>query len=213
MAALVGTEETVAPAEDDDDTPEVDPKYSVAAKASVGELLSKDADDAELAKYKAKLLGLPEPGSAGSHDSATDANAKHVDVIELRLHFEGRAAPLVIPLGAGASEGAGAAPVYVLKEGQDYRMELVFKVSKEICLGLKFLRSVYRRGIRVDKEQVMIGSYPPNAKEQVFGFPVDTVPSGMLARGSYVARIVMQDDDGVVHVKTSYRFKIAKTWS
>ena len=52
----------------------------------MGELLSKDATTPS--QYKAKLLGLPEPGSAGSRDSAT-ASAKHVDVIELRLHLRG----------------------------------------------------------------------------------------------------------------------------
>ena len=219
MENAAGAAAAAEPAEDDD-APEAD-DYVVAAAASVDELMSKDADDVELAKYKAKLLGLPAPGSAaagaGAGAGGASADAKHVAVIELRLHFEGRDAPLVIPLGeeiAGAEvAGAGGPSVYVLKEGQDYRMELVFKVSKEICLGLKFLRSVYRRGIRMEKEQVMVGSYPPKGELVVFSFPIDTVPSGMLARAKYQARIQVLDDDGKVHLKTSYQFKIAKSWS
>ena len=103
MAALVGTDETVAPAEDDDDTPEVDPNYSVAAKASVGSS-SRRTRTMPSCKVQGEATGLPELGSAGSHDSATH-NAKHVDVIELRLHFEGRAAPLVIPLALARVRG------------------------------------------------------------------------------------------------------------
>ena len=201
----------------DDDAPEID-NYVVAAAASVDELMSKDADDVELAAYKAKLLGLG-AGGAPVQDDANDA--KHVAVIELRLHFEDRDAPLIIPLSeeSGGAEGdvatgaGGEPPVYVLKEGQDHRRELVFKVSREICLGLKFLQSVYRRGIRVDKEQIMVGSYPPKNELVVFSFPVDTVPSGMLARAKYQARIQVLDDDGNVHLKKSYHFKIAKSWS
>lgn len=216
-ASVPAKASAVGEAGEEADAPETDPNYRVAAKASVNEIMSKDADDVELAKYKARLLGLPDPGSAAGSSAlggSDKASGRHVTVLELRLHFEGRDSPLVISLGnEGGENAADPNIVYILKEGQEYRMELIFRVEDEIVLGLKFLRSVYRRGIRVDKEQVMVGSYPPKSELVTFKFPIDTVPSGMLARGKYQARIQMVDDDGTLHHKCSYYFKIAKNWS
>ena len=100
----------------DDDAPEID-NYVVAAAASVDELMSKDADDVELAAYKAKLLGL---GAGGA--PVQDDDAKHVAVIELRLHFEDRDAPLIIPLSeesggaeGGVATGAGGEPPVIAR--------------------------------------------------------------------------------------------------
>ena len=60
----------------------------------------------------------------------------------------------------------------------------------------------------------MMGSYAPDAeKVNVYNFPFDVVPDGMLARGTYVARTQFIDDDKTVHCDFSYSFKIAKDWA
>ena len=87
-------------------------------------------------------------------------------------------------------------------------------MSKEIVLGLKYISTTTRRGIRVDKDQVMIGSYPPAAEPVTFTFPeIQDVPSGMLARGTYKTTIRVTDDDKNDHGKVMYTFKIAKKWA
>merc|ERR1719295_448603 len=96
-------------------------------------------------------------------------------------------------------------------EGQD-RIVIKFRVQREIVLGLKKFTVLKRKGIKVDKSTDMMGSYAPDAeKVNVYNFPFDVVPDGMLARGTYVARTQFIDDDKTVHCDFSYSFKIAKT--
>ena len=65
----------------------------------------------------------------------------------------------------------------------------------------------------MDKSTDMMGSFAPSS-EKTYDFPFqeDTVPSGMLARGVYVAKCQFVDDDKTVHLDFSYGFRIGKEW-
>lgn len=180
----------------------VDPNYKQPEKVSVSALLEKDNDDEAMKKYKESLLG---PAV-----TAADPNAKPVEIMELRLLFEGRD-PLIIPFHREDTTKAETAVVR-LKESESYTCQLVFKVNHEIVSGLQFVRGIYRKGIRVDKEQIMVGSFAPSNDPVVFKLEEDAVPSGMLARGTYKSFIKLIDDDKCVHADVNYAFKITKKW-
>merc|ERR1712013_565106 len=74
--------------------------------------------------------------------------------------------------------------VATLKEKAKYRIVIKLRVQREIVLGLKKFTVLKRKGIKVDSSTDMMGSYAPDAEKQnVYNFPFDTVPDGMLARG------------------------------
>ena len=102
---------------------------------------------------------------------------------------------------------------YVLKEGSQYRMRVRFRVQVEIVSGLKMVNRVYKKGIPVDKGQNMLGSFGPRKESHVAMLPLDVVPSGMLARGSYKGKARFVDDDGKDHVQWEYSFTIGKDWA
>lgn len=94
-------------------------------------------------------------------------------------------------------------------------MKGVFKVQHEVLSGLKYVQVVKRKGIRVGKDQEMIGSFPPNTTDKPTyekKFPPEEAPSGMLARGHYDAVSKFIDDDDVAHLTFEWSFDIAKDW-
>ena len=66
--------------------------------------------------------------------------------------------------------------------------------------------------IVVDSLERMLGSFAPKAEAYEYAFPVDTTPSGMLSRGSYVAVARVFDDDKTMFLQTNYKMKISKSW-
>jgi Rho GDP-dissociation inhibitor len=67
----------------------------------------------------------------------------------------------------------------------------------------------------VAKEDLMLGSYPPQEQVQEVVWPRhgwEEAPSGMLARGSYKSTIKFIDDDDVTHLQFDYGFSIKKDW-
>lgn len=193
---------------DPTEEPDVDPNFQVAAQATVEEIMSKDADDEALQKYKASLLG---------DTAATDPNAKHVEIHALHL-IPGAAgadtpAPIMINLRTPEDVERAASEVKQVKAGADFRLQVTFKVQREIVLGLKLMRFVYKHGIRVAKDEFMIGSFPPNGEVQQILCPVETVPSGIMAKGTYKAKCRFIDFDKNVHLECVYKFKIAGDWA
>ena len=61
----------------------------------------------------------------------------------------------------------------------------------EIVSGLKYHQLVSRKGIRVDKQSYMMGSYGPKQEAQEYLTPWDEAPEGMLQRGRYVNYILI----------------------
>jgi len=105
---------------------------------------------------------------------------------------------------------------FVLKEGCRYKICLKFRIQHELVTGLKHVNTVYRKGVRVGKEETMIGSFPPQKTPHEVVIPRrdwEEAPKGMLARGKYKANSKFIDDDGTVHLEYEYAFAIKKDWS
>ena len=56
----------------------------------------------------------------------------------------------------------------------------------------------------------MVGSYGPKMEVQSFTTPVDTAPSGMIARGTYTVKSLFTDDDKNEHLKWDWKLEIKK---
>merc|ERR1712154_592981 len=157
----------------------------------------KDADDEALQKYKAALIG-----------NAKDKRMIFFDELVVQVTSEAKDPIVIDPAKCSAEQVA-----FTLKEKATYTVAIKFRVQRDIVTGLKRFMVIKRKGIRVDKSTDMMGSFAPSAeKTYEHPFQEDTVPDGMLARGTYIAKVQFIDDDKVVHLEFSYAFKIAKDW-
>jgi Rho GDP-dissociation inhibitor len=184
--------------------------YQVAAKVDMRTIQEMDAEDESLVKYKQALLG-----SLADVSPADDP--RRVVIKEMRVMFEARPeGDIVYTLdNAAAIESMKSTP-FTLKEGCAYKIRVTFKVQHEIVSGLKYINTVYRKGIRVVKEEEMLGSFAPQAATHDVTFPRhgwDEAPSGMLSRGKYTAVSKFIDDDKQNHLEYEYCFAIKKDWS
>ena len=62
-------------------------------------------------------------------------------------------------------------------EGAEYTIGIKFKVNNEIVSGLRYSQVVTRKGIKVDKMNLMVGSYAPRADDYTFTTEADEAPS------------------------------------
>ena len=154
-------------------------------------------------------------GLASGTPLAVDPSDKRKCVItSLALEVEGRS-DIVIDLTVPGSLETLKSKPFTIKEGAQFRMKAQFMVQHEVLSGLKYVQVVKRKGIRVSKDEEMLGSYPPNTTEKPIyekKFNPDEAPSGMIARGKYDALSRFQDDDGHSHLDFSWTFEIAKDW-
>eukprot|EP01117_Protostelium_nocturnum_P013993 TRINITY_DN527_c0_g1_i1.p1 TRINITY_DN527_c0_g1~~TRINITY_DN527_c0_g1_i1.p1 ORF type:complete len:197 (+),score=78.43 TRINITY_DN527_c0_g1_i1:56-646(+) len=184
--------------------------YKVSQKVGIDDLLSKDAEDESLRKYKESLLG-----QAANAKFSPANDPRRVVVVEMKVTAEGRpGGDIVYKLeNQEAIDNLKKNP-FTLKEGCRYKITIVFRVQHEIVSGLKFVNSVYRT-VRVHREETMIGSFAPQAEPYSMTFPRndwDEAPSGMIARGSYKAKNQFIDDDKENHLEFEYHFEIKKDW-
>ena len=94
-------------------------------------------------------------------------------------------------------------------------MKANFKVQHEVLSGLRYLQVVKRKGIRVSRDEEMIGSYAPNTEEKPVyekAFAADQAPAGMLVRGHYNAYSKFTDDDKKDYLTFDWSFDITKDW-
>ncbi|XP_012308145.2 rho GDP-dissociation inhibitor 1 isoform X1 [Aotus nancymaae] len=121
----------------------------------------------------------------------------------------------VVPEGAVPSTGdleSFKKQSFVLKEGVEYRIKISFRVNREIVSGMKYIQHTYRKGVKIDKTDYMVGSYGPRAEEYEFLTPVEEAPKGMLARGSYSIKSRFTDDDKTDHLSWEWNLTIKKEW-
>lgn len=74
---------------------------------------------------------------------------------------------------------------FTIKEGAHFRIKVVFQVHHEVLSGLKYLQVVKRKGVRVSKDEEMLGSYAPNTTdkpvyEKKCKFPLPLVQSAVV---------------------------------
>ncbi|KAL6063516.1 Rho GDP-dissociation inhibitor 1 [Balamuthia mandrillaris] len=187
------------------------PGYKVSKKVDMNTILTMDEEDESLRKYKEALLGKALEGNIAPSDDPRRVVIKEMKVIikdrpggDILYNLEEK----------GAEEKLKDTP-FTLKEKCEYKIQISFKVQHEIVAGLKFVNLVYRKGVRVAKEEEMLGSFPPQAESHVVVFPRhgwDEAPSGMLARGQYKGKHKFVDDDGQNHLEYEYAFAIKKGW-
>eukprot|EP00026_Physarum_polycephalum_P016449 Phypoly_transcript_17359.p1 GENE.Phypoly_transcript_17359~~Phypoly_transcript_17359.p1 ORF type:complete len:198 (+),score=30.93 Phypoly_transcript_17359:171-764(+) len=194
----------------DDEANKDVPEYKVGKKVALGDLLQQDQEDESLRKYKESLLGKQAEHAAPSDDP------RKVVIKEMRVIFEDRPeGDIVYTLDSKEELANMKHHPFVLKEGTHYKIRVTFKVQHDIVSGLKYVNTVYRKGIRAQKDNQMLGSFGPQVKPHEVTFPRngwEEAPSGLLMRGSYTAKSQFVDDDNVTHLEYEYAFDIKSSW-
>ncbi|XP_015234510.1 rho GDP-dissociation inhibitor 1 [Cyprinodon tularosa] len=182
---------------------ESDINYKPPAQKSLQEIQELDKDDESLRKYKEALLGKVAV--------VEDPTKPNVQVTRMTLLCETAPAPLILDL-QGDLENFRKNP-FTLKEGVEYRIKINFKVNKEIVSGLKYNQQTFRKGVKVDKSDYMVGSYGPRPDEEYeFLTTMEEAPKGMLARGTYNIKSKFTDDDKYDHLSWEWSLAIKKEW-
>eukprot|EP00056_Hartaetosiga_gracilis_P021611 m.25121 g.25121 ORF g.25121 m.25121 type:complete len:188 (+) comp9175_c0_seq1:225-788(+) len=175
------------------------PGYQAPKKVDLETLKNLDADDEALQRWKAALL-------QGSEAAETD-DPRRVIVEGMKFHSPDRE-DLVLDLKGDLSN----LPNFVIKQGSQFRLKIDFKVQHEVVAGLKYVDAIYRKGIRMMRNNYMLGSYGPKAETQTALTPWDEMPSGMLARGHYTVKSKFIDDDKEEHLAWEWSFDLKKDW-
>ncbi|CAI7603255.1 unnamed protein product [Penicillium bialowiezense] len=182
--------------------------FKVGEKKTLEEYNQLDKDDEAMQRWKASLgLNAGEP--------IHDPNDPRKCIIKsLSLQVEGRADVVIDLSSPGSLEDLKNKP-FQIKEGSKFHIKAAFQVHHEVLSGLKYLQVVKRKGIRVSKDEEMLGSYAPNTNvkplyEKIFN--EEEAPSGMIARGHYNATSKFVDDDEHTHLLFEWAFDIAKDW-
>ncbi|CAN6486205.1 unnamed protein product [Victoria cruziana] len=190
---------------DDDCCGENDPKengddgFVPSPLVPLKEHLERDKEDESLRKWKEKLLG-------------------HIDDSE-----NGRIEPEVTFLSIGivsdsCPEFSTSLPIernhrnvlFHLKEGSNYRLKLTFRVKYNIVSGLTYSNTVWKGGLQVDQSKGMLGTFAPQQEPYIHMLEEEMTPSGVMARGIYMAKLKFEDDDRRCHFELDYAFEIKK---
>ncbi|CAH6719214.1 rho GDP-dissociation inhibitor [[Candida] jaroonii] len=196
---------------DEDLVPETVEGYVVGEKKTIDEYNKLDAEDESLAKWKASL-GLaanssPYPVKAG--------DKRKVVIVEMSLNFPDQPdlKPITINLEDAQGNTLDKEVKFSIKEKSIYQLVIKFRVQHEIITGLKYLHSIKKAGIRVEKLEEPLGSYAPNTTDKPYyekAFIDVEAPSGLLARGGYSAVTKFVDDDKTTHLTLPWSFQITK---
>uniref|UniRef100_H0YZ76 Rho GDP-dissociation inhibitor 1 n=1 Tax=Taeniopygia guttata TaxID=59729 RepID=H0YZ76_TAEGU len=202
MAEQEPTAEQLAQIAAENEEDEHSVNYKPPAQKSIQEIQELDKDDESLRKYKEALLGAV--------TVTADPNAPNVVVTKLTLVCATAPGPLELDLTGDLDSYKKQA--FVLKEGVEYRIKISFRVNREIVSGLKYIQHTFRKGVKIDKTEYMVGSYGPRAEEYEFLTPMEEAPKGMLARGSYNIKSKFTDDDKTDHLSWEWNLTIKKDW-
>lgn len=180
------------------------PGYKPPAEKKLEEIVNQDTEDESLQKYKQALLGEGVNGPLPFPD-----DPRRVIVTKLGVLVDGHG-DLELDLTGDPSKMKEKA--FILKEGCEYRVKIYFYVQRDIVTGLKYVQKTYRKGLQVDKDSHMVGSYGPKPELQSYTTKPEQAPSGMIARGSYTVKSLFTDDDKNEHLKWEWTLDIKKDW-
>ncbi|CAD6332572.1 unnamed protein product [Miscanthus lutarioriparius] len=189
---------------DDDDYDDDDGKHTVmlGPQIPLKDHLELDKDDDSLRRWKEQLLGDVDTTKLG------ETAEPEVTILNLTILTPERPdLVLAIPL---VLDDKGYA--FALKDGSTYSFRFSFTVSNNIVSGLRYTHTVWKTGVRVEKQKVMLGTFSPRQEPYTYEAEEDTTPSGIFARGSYSAKLKFVDDDGNVYLDMNYCFEIKKDW-
>jgi Rho GDP-dissociation inhibitor len=176
---------------------------------NVAELMSMDTEDESLRKYKESLLG-----SAAHGDLGNTSDPRRLIVEEFRVVFDPEENQQDIVNTLSTPEGIAklAREGITMREGSKFKFRISFRVQHEIIVGIKFVNKV-KATLASEKQELVIGSYPPSSEPHVFEFPkreYDEAPKGMMARGKYKVSNQFIDSDKVKHLEFEYELNIVK---
>ncbi|AQK85518.1 hypothetical protein Zm00014a_041760 [Zea mays] len=166
------------------------------------EQLELDKDDESLRRWKEQLLGQVDTEQLG------ETAEPEVKVVDLTILSPGRP-DLILPIPFQADEKGYA---FALKDGSPYSFRFSFIVSNNIVSGLKYTNTVWKTGVKVETQKMMLGTFSPQLEPYVYEGEEETTPAGIFARGSYSAKLKFVDDDGKCFLEMSYYFEIRKEW-
>ncbi|KAG2628430.1 rho GDP-dissociation inhibitor 1-like [Panicum virgatum] len=166
------------------------------------EQLELDKDDESLRRWKEQLLGQVDTEHLG------ETAEPEVKVMNLTILSPGRP-DLVLPIPFQADDKGYA---FALKDGSPYSFRFSFIISNNIVSGLNYTNTVWKTGVRVENQKMMLGTFSPQLEPYVYEGEEETTPAGMFARGSYSAKLKFVDDDGKCYLEMSYYFEIRKEW-
>ncbi|KAJ8749116.1 hypothetical protein K2173_013723 [Erythroxylum novogranatense] len=167
---------------------------------SLKEQIEKDKDDESLRRWKEKLLGCVESDLNGQMEPEVKFQAIGI----LSDDFGEINTPLPV------NEDHNVGLFFSLREGSRYRMKLTFSVLHNIVSGLTYSNTVWKAGLQVDQSKEMLGTFAPQREPYVHTLKEEITPSGLLARGTYSARLKFEDDDRRCHMELKYSFEIKK---
>ncbi|GKZ24896.1 hypothetical protein AbraIFM66951_000675 [Aspergillus brasiliensis] len=182
--------------------------FKVGEKKTIEEYQNLDKNDESLNRWKASL------GLATGNPIGDPSDPRKCIIKSLALEVEGRPDVVIDLSTPNALETLKDKP-FTIKEGATFCIKVVFQVHHEVLSGLKYLQVVKRKGIRVSKDEEMLGSYAPSTTDKPVyekKFNTEEAPSGMMYRGHYNAVSKFVDDDNHTHLLFEWSFDIAKDW-
>ncbi|MCD7471112.1 hypothetical protein HAX54_011399 [Datura stramonium] len=102
--------------------------------------------------------------------------------------------------------------LFTLKEASRYKLKFSFIVSNNVVSGLRYINTTWKSGVRVDKSQVILGTFSPRKEPYLYELEEDVTPSGVFARGLYTARTQVIDEKERCYVDIKYYFDIQRQW-
>jgi len=190
-----------------DDVEEKEDEYKGGKKLTMEEISKLDNQDESLKRYKEQLLG----NALAGKDDVNDP--RKLVIVSFGLVFPDKEHPdVTFPLDSQEAIEKLKTSVISIKEGVNYCFECKFRVQHDIISALKFVNTISRGGIKLDKKSHVMGSYGPEANVKTWKSQVQTAPSGLLARGTYKAQTQFLDDDKTNHLDLQYQLAIKSDW-
>merc|ERR1711916_107608 len=185
-----------------------DDGYVAPKEVDLKTIMSTDAEDESLKKYKEALLGAAAKGDI----PAPADDPRRVVIQSMRVIFEDHD-DVEYDLSSPEQLAAMKDKPFVMKAGCKYKIEIKFRVQHDVVSGLKYVSKVYWKGpIAVDTTKQMLGSYGPQHEAHVVTLPQhgwDECPSSCHA---FKAKTTFTDDDKKKHLEYEWRFSIKKDW-
>nr|DAD19958.1 TPA_asm: hypothetical protein HUJ06_021421 [Nelumbo nucifera] len=186
--------------EEDEEDDGVDVGFVPGPLVPLKEQLEKDKDDESLRRWKEKLLGCVQEDLNGQMEP------------EVTFHSIGiiseDCGEISTPLPVDEKQSSRV--LFTLREGSQYRLKLTFIVKHNIVSGLAYSNTVWKGGIQVDQTRGMLGTFAPQREPYIHCLEEETTPTGVLARGTYLAKLKFEDDDKRCHLELNYSFEIKK---